>query len=376
MLRIILTTCVALLVPASAFADGEAAIEPGPPGSASAPRGYVCQTIKGNAELERAATETPPPYGPEGQRLAPRSGPSACPAGMLGVTTARSGARKTRRAFMSGESLGGSAASPASEKKSSEEGYFYVGDIWETAKIGDMLYKSQFSSPVIPTTAAKGAHTISQLALVGGGKGQYSIEMGWTKELKDQEEGYKGARPFFFVNPDNYGPLSCYDCGLVLAEGVTENPFEKHYHSTDGSPESECAGGIKPCSVAEPFWVKQYKGAWWLFFNNPPSGQWVGRVSDAMWGKHFLTGNEEQVYGEVFDTPNAPTTPMGNGNKGGCTCATEAYAPRVGFNATAKEPEPVLVQETFHNPILNVSWPQRYTSGNFNGGRTTYHFGG
>ena len=147
MRRIILITAVALLLPASAKADDEAAIERPPPGSASAPRGYVCETVKGNAELEQAATETPPPYGPEGQRLSPPSGPSACPAGTLGVTTAWNGPRKTRRAFMPGESLGAGLASPLSEKTSAEEGYYYVGDIWETKKVGDMLYKSQFPLP-------------------------------------------------------------------------------------------------------------------------------------------------------------------------------------------------------------------------------------
>jgi Neprosin len=373
----ILATLLMLAIPTSAMADDVGPVaEPPPPGHRLAQRGYVCEQIKGDAALETAATETPPPSGPNGEKLTRQSAPSACPAGMLGVTTALTGARKTRRASMPDESPEVGLASPLlPPTTSAEEGYYYVGDIWEKAKIGDMNYKSQLSAPVVPATAAKGAHSISQLALVGGGKGQYSIETGWIKELKDQEEGFKSPRPFFFVNPDAYGELSCYDCGLILAEGVTENPYEQHYKPTDGSPESECHKGtevIKPCSLAVGFTVKQYKGAWWLWYGT----QWVGRVSDEAWGKHFTTGKEEQVYGEVFDTPNNPTTPMGNGNKGGCTCATEAYAPALGFKATAKEPEPILSQETFHNPIMNVSWPQRYTAGNFNEGRTTYHFGG
>ncbi len=264
---------------------------------------------------------------------------------------------------------------PLSEKTPAEEGYYYVGDIWEQAKIGTMIYASQLSSPVVPEGAAPGAHTVSQLALVGGGKGQYTIENGWIKELQDQTEGYKGSRPFFFINPDNYGPLSCYDCGLVLAEGVTENPYEKHYRPTDGSAESECGVGteiVKPCSETVGFEVKQYKGAWWLKFGS----KWIGRVSDEMYGNHFKTGNEQQVYGEVYDTPNAPTTPMGNGNKGSCTCATMAKAPGLGFKATAKEPEPLLTTAFFHNPIRNISWPQRYTAGNFSELRDSYHFGG
>ena len=66
----------------------------------------------------------------------------------------------------------------------------------------------------------------------------------------------------------------------------------------------------------------------------------------------------------------------GNGNKGSCTCATEARAVELGPKATAKVPEPILSQENFHNPIENESYPAKYTGGNFDTNRWTFHFGG
>lgn len=347
MRRIIVGLLVSLAFPASAFAELPEASpvqEPAPVGSVLQAKGFVCETIAGDPALETAAEETPPPVGPEGQTLKPsKTTPSACPKGMLAVTTARPGPRKTRRMSMSEETL----SSGLSPQLVNPEYYYYVGDIWQKAKIGYVSYLTQLSGPTVPAGSAAGAHSISQFALVGGGRHQYSIEAGWIVERKDTEEGWLGPQAFFFVNPDNYGELSCYNCGLVLAEGVTESPFGKHYKRTDGTSGSECikeGKSISPCSVAIRFASKQYKGAWWLWWNGN-GGQWIGRVSDEAWGKHFTVSNDQQGYGEVYDTPGAPTTQMGNGNKGNCTCATEAYALALGFKATAKEPEPILSQE-------------------------------
>ena len=382
MRRIVLLLAVGALFPAPALAETNEPLEveptlaAPPPGSAPQSRGFVCEKIAGDPALESAAQETPPPVGPQGQKLARRTGPSACPTGMLAITTAQPGPpKKPGGPRASAEPFGDG---PIAQVVNPEY-YFYVGDIWQEKKIGYLSYRTQVSIPTVPAGSAPGAHSISQFALIGGGKHQYSIESGWIMERKDTEEGWLGSQAFFFVNPDNWeGEDDCYDCGLVLAEGVTESPFGKHWAPTDGSPHSECKkeGKLeKPCTALIRYAARQYKGAWWLWWNGN-GGEWVGRVSDEMWGKHFSTGTEEQGYGEVYDTPEAPTTQMGNGNKGSCTCATEAQAVQIGFKATAKEPEPILTQQTFHNPIENESYPTKYTGGNFNAGRTTFHLGG
>ena len=300
---------------------------------------------------------------------------------MLAITTAQEGPRKKPGGpggtdeEASGEAFGDGPITQVVNP----ENYFYVGDIWQKKKIGYISYKTQLSHANVPSGSAAGAHSISQFALIGGSKDRFSIEAGWIMERKDIEEGWGGPKTFFFVNPDNWeGINDCYDCGLVLAEGVTESPFGKHFAPTDGSPGSKCTieGKVEePCKGLIRFATKQYKGAWWLWYAGN-GGEWVGRVSDEMWGKHFTTATVEQGYGEVYDTPGAPTTSMGNGNKGGCTCATEAQAVELGPKATAKVPEPALTQEKFHNPIENESYPVKYTAGNFNASRTTFHFGG
>jgi len=366
---------IGMLIPSSVFAD--VAVEETPSGGQKTARTaptVKCEPIKGNPELEKAAKEKPPPEAPPGAPPLEKKSASegSCPSGTLGVTQPETHARhSTSPPPVGAENM---FAAPFAAASSAAEGYYYVGDIWwPPAKkpwVG-LTYKTEFSDPVVPPNAEFEAHSISQLSVGGGGSGQYSFELGWIKELKDQEEGYKGARPFFFVNPDKYGPLSCYDCGLILAEGAKE-PFHSHYYASDGSPESRDVNGNSPATFVVVFAVKQYKGAWWIYFNS----EWVGRVSDENWGKHFTKVKEAQVYGEVADTPNAPVTPMGNGNKGGCTCAAGAYAAIVGVKSEKASEGPIWTQVKFHDPLENVSWPQRYTAGNFSSERTFYHFGG
>lgn len=354
----VLTT--GMLIPSSALAV-EAAEEAVPNRTAKSKTNIACEPTKGNPELEHAKKETPPPEGPNGEAVTPPSGESPCPAGTLGVTKPENRPAKHTGPFAQGvaPSGGGSAST----------GYFYVGDSWE-CKCTAVQFFTEFSSPVVPTNAIEEAHTVSQLLISKNGL-HYTLEMGWIKELKDQQAGYKGAALFFYVNPDSYGPLSCYNCGLVLASGITESPFGKHYYATDGTPGSYCVEQGSPCRGFTWMVVRQYKGAWWLWWNK----QWVGRISDNAWGKHFTKGEEAQGYGEVYDHPNAPVTPMGNGNKGGCTCATAVQSLTLGTKVVGST-EPSYKRATFHNPLEVVNWLQKYTAGNFNSAHTEMHFGG
>ena len=191
MRRLVLVLFLAALFPAPALAETREPGEPAPtaaqPPSGSAPqsRGFVCEKIAGNPSLETAAKETPPPAGPEGQKLAQKSGPSACPAGMLAITTAQPGPRKKPGGpGGSDETFGNGPIAQAVNP----EYYFYVGDIWEVKKIGYLSYKTQFSKPTVPAGSASGAHSISQFALIGGSKDRFSIEAGWIMEREDTEK--------------------------------------------------------------------------------------------------------------------------------------------------------------------------------------------
>lgn len=355
-----MATLALVLSPATA-----GAIEPASevlPGRAQTPN-VKCETIKGNPALEHAQHEAPPPTTPDGEPYTPPAEAGPCPPGTVGVSRQENRPAKHASPF-------GLAAPP--EAGSANTGYFYVGDVWE-GKLTAARFDTQWSAPVLPATSDGSAHSISQMLLAREAD-RYTLEQGWTKEHPDEVAGYKSAALFFFLTADNYGPQSCYDCGLVLAEGVSESPYGKHFKATDGTPGSECAiEGVpqSPCTGVIEQIAMHYKGAWWLWW----ASKWVGRISDESWGRHFTKAEEAQAYGEVYDTPNAPKAPMGNGNKGGCLCATEMRALVLGTKVAGSS-QPKYKQASFHNPIRNVNWLPTYAAGNFNTGREAMHFGG
>jgi hypothetical protein len=366
-------TTLALAVALTALMSGSAVagevIEATPEGSPNGQAqvghpGVECKTIQGNPQLEHEAKETPPPPAAGEVEPAPAAKVAPiCPAGTLAVTKALD-RPVHKRPFAGGASAFG--ATPFLEKPNPIN-YYYVAANWTGKGFMGAIYYTAFSDPVVPAGAISGAHTLSQVLMRGGASGQYTLELGWTKELVDQEEGYKGARPFFIVNPDNYGPLACYDCGLVLLPGA-ENPFGKHYGATDGSPAAEGRLGVVN------FRVMQYKGAWWIGFSTLGTG-WVGRVSNNNWGKHFTKGNEADGFGEVYEYPSNPITPMGNGNKGGCTCATAADALQIATKPPLTK-ELVWTQQKYQANNLEMTLPSKYTYGSINSNLTQWRFGG
>lgn len=369
MRRLILATLVAWMLPTAALADAPPATsEPGGGRGGSHAR---CVGTTSTAGLASLADETTDPDGNAIRQL--------CPPGQLLVVRSRTPRQHHERPT-------------AKESADPAHGYYHVSAAWEATKIYEAWFSVAFSSPVVPTNAAPAAHTVMQDWVVNEKCNGYTpktlctIELGWEKELADQEEGYKGSQPFCYYTASNYasdgkgGYIQTGPCEIVLNVAESEDPFTHHYHPTDGSAESECGpnGETKPCLGKYEWRVKQYKGAWWIQSNVPTGNpQWVGRVSDGDWG-HIVNGKlthpftvAEEVSdgGEVYDwrsTEGGPVTPMGNGNKGACTCATPIASLTYQRKRTSAEGGGTELGTTFF-PTSNLAemsqWPQRYTAG-------------
>ncbi|TMK98219.1 MAG: hypothetical protein E6G34_11235 [Actinobacteria bacterium] len=342
----------------------------------------ICTPEAGNPSLEGASTETPPPTGPYGEPTPPSTNPPICPPGQVPVTQGRPIGAHPPHPLGRAPTTAGSGPS---------EGYFHVGDIYLLGRQHEMFAQFQVSKPNIPANAEKEAHSVGQLLLakeVNKKEGYYGIELGWLREA-----GYVGTEFFFLINDHEYGAGTCYNCHLVLASGVTEeqDPFEKQWAATDGTPGSRCRSTktgeiIEPCTTYIWWKIKQYKGAWWVYV----SPRWIGRISDFEWDypnhlkKPFTSGGESQEYGEVYDHPNAPVSQMGNGYKGSvCACATAFHSPQIEY----KEKSPVTGKQinvsvqTEWNEGFTTEWPSAYTFGHFEADElgephTVVHLGG
>jgi hypothetical protein len=212
-----------------------------------------------------------------------------------------------------------------------------------------MEYITDISEPRISSFG--GAHSIDQLALGEGGTTgtKYTIEVGF-----DVDHGLSPSSPrkphlFIFVNPDNYGPASCYNCEppFVPVAGATIAPGE----------------AFEPSTARISLGVKYSGGNWWIWVGN----QWIGYVPDSYWGGHFTSGEWVADYGEVFDAEAAPASEMGDGSYGASAGATFMTAPIV-VNTTGER-----IQTTLHEW---VSYPSLYSIGDVNSGSTEWHFGG
>jgi hypothetical protein len=70
-------------------------------------------------------------------------------------------------------------------------------------------------------------------------------------------------------------------------------------------------------NLLEYFYVEQYQGNWWVWFNDG----WVGYVPNSVWSGTFTYGDVSHWYGEVYSALNniPPLTDMGNGFLADCS---------------------------------------------------------
>jgi hypothetical protein len=265
----------------------------------------------------------------------------------------------------------------------SERGYYYVGDEWGILAHGEELFQD-ISAPAVSTFP--GAHSIGQLNVANNGELKDTLELGWIRDYRSEEEHRLGSRIFLFVNPDKYkeGPKgkSCYNCDFTPFANAREDPLGQSFLPTDGTPNSACeappAGSklyYQPCRETVTFVVEQNEGNWWIWFN----GEWIGYVRNDAYGKTspFKVTRAPSIYAEVYDQhyPASPTTDMGNGNYGSCTCATQMG------NTFLLVPKPKTTElywklMVYHTPLNTEFTPAWYTAGNFGANRERYTYGG
>lgn len=170
--------------------------------------------------------------------------------------------------------------------------YWYAQNEQAKAAIG-MEYSTNISEPYVSSWSGN-AHSIDQLAVGAGTEGnQYTIEAGF-----DVDPDMFGSSPkphfFIFVNPDQYGSESCYDCNFVPAAEAKLTPGET----------------LEPSTAKITLGVKYTGGNWWIWAGT----QWIGYVPGSAWGGHFTKGSSEANYGEVFDNEEFPTSGMAMDN--------------------------------------------------------------
>lgn len=348
-------------------------------------RTYICRPIGTLSALYvNEATADPPPLPPQelepgiaAPRLVTTGGPTLCPAGELAVQN------QQPQPLLKKHAPGTGRAGQKRNAATSEPHYFHVTKAWAKTTEG-LGFSVMTTRPFV--SEFPGAHSIAQLWLGKGSNSQgtphWDIELGWIRESSNAtlEKGYKSPRIFYFVNPDYYGSESCYSpCHWVPNAEAKHDVIGEHLYPTDGSPESKCGWPgeeqVSPCTARVSFFVHQYKGAWWI----AADGEWEGRISDEAWGNHFTKGNVDQVYGEVYDGA-PPTTYMGNGNAGTCTCSIEMATPSYFKVKKTRKGGTEEVSETWERLTLSGSSSSEddspYSSGLPNSDQTTFHFGG
>ena len=230
--------------------------------------------------------------------------------------------------------------------------YWYAYNDVQKEAIG-MEYETNISQPQV--SGFSEAHSIDQLAVGAGTEGdQYTIEAGWDV---DPMAGWGSPeKPHFFVvvNPDNYGPESCY---VGIEEKCT---------SFVPAAEAKIAPGVttlEPSTTKFRIGVEYTRGNWWIWAGT----QWIGYVRKSAWGGNFTKGTSEANYGEVYDNESKPTSQMGDGQFGsssGATSMTQSF---------------VLLTENkgetagYHGEVTNSSL---YSIGDINSDKTEWHFGG
>jgi hypothetical protein len=354
-----------------------------PTGQAPARPGVKCEPVAGNPELEaqKRESEHPPSTEPNGEPAPKRTGASACPPGQIGVTEGTPGVPKHKTPFGPAVSDG-----PVAMAAATEVGYRYVGDEWSYAKSQGVIVAVETrlmrSGPSVPAGSAPGAHSVDQIALLGGatsaeGTPQYTLEQGWFKEAG---ENYPAdtSEAFIAVNNGYYAEGHwCINCGVVLAAGYTQSqmPFGLHYWASDGTPGAKCADGSTgaACWTETPWQIKHQKQAWWIWEYGLG---WFGYEPDSMWGGNFTHASGEATYGEVYDWTAGPKAQMGNGIAGNVASLPPNPA---WIGAPKLDVKPPKVKSSwrqvqFHSSLMEA--PPYYRAGHVEESRTGMSYGG
>ena len=152
-----------------------------------------------------------------------------------------------------------------------------------------MTYTTSVSEPHVSSFG--GAHSIDQLsagAMVDEETHtpKYTIETGFDVDPDLFTTNPENPHFFIFVNPDNYGPESCYIDNEHEDEGCkhfipTAEP--KIYPNETFEPEpitSQIKLGVKYLAECFP---KASGGCWWVWAGT----EWIGYVPASFWGNHF-----------------------------------------------------------------------------------------
>jgi hypothetical protein len=253
-------------------------------------------------------------------------------------------------------------------------------EVNETA-IG-MEYATNVSKPTVSSFDGYSAHSIDQLAATAvpeEGTFRDSVEAGFDvdpgmyeyeqiqKEEKEVAKEEKEAvtppgRPhfFIFVNPDKYGPESCY---------IDNNGCEHFIPAAEAkiTPNEIFEPSTEKITLGVKYLATCFKGAtsgcWWIWAGT----QWIGYVPESFWEGSFTHATSENDYGEVFDNDETPTSQMGDGQYGASAGATSMTQIVALLNENEAKTTGYHVSQS-HGAF--------YSPGDVNEAKSEWHFGG
>jgi Neprosin len=254
--------------------------------------------------------------------------------------------------------VAGSSVSPESNpyhgKKCREGGCFWYAESEAQKSAIGMEYATTISEPHV--SSFNEAHSIDQLALgAGAGLNTYTVEVGWDVDPHKWSKANPGKPHLFvFINKEQYKG-ECEQSGKCYDDEAYWTPLE--------GVKLKMGEALEPGPARFIIGAENFEGNWWIWAGN----EWIGYVSGSFWGGKFTKAESESNYGEVWDSEEAPTTAMGDGEFGGNSGATLMAAPVVILSETKEETTSLKA---------SVTNSKLYSIGDINGNKASWHFGG